>query len=220
MTLGRRLAAETLGTALLLAVVVGSGIMGENLAQGNNAIALLANTLATGAGLVVLILAFGPLSGAHFNPAVSLVECIGGSLPWRELPAYVAAQIAGAFSGVAAAHVMFEKPLFFASRHVREGGAQMWSEFVATGKLPKVEAIFHPTSRQALQGVGITKNELLINISDNVVVKVMAYRKGATGWTAKEVPLPPNGSAGVIFADNEEATAFLGFDGYLSPDSR
>jgi len=94
-----------------------------------------------------------------------------------------------------------------------------WSEFVATGKLPEVEAVFHPTARQALQGVGITKNELLVNISDNVVVKVMAYRKGTAGWTAKEVPLPPNGSAGVIFADNEEATAFLGFDGYLSPDS-
>ncbi|RYG34728.1 MAG: S9 family peptidase, partial [Burkholderiales bacterium] len=94
-----------------------------------------------------------------------------------------------------------------------------WSEFVATGKLPKVEAIFHPTPKQALQGVGITKNELLVNISDNVVVKVMAYRKAASGWTSKEVPLPPNGSAGVIFADNEEATAFLGFDGYLSPDS-
>ena len=94
-----------------------------------------------------------------------------------------------------------------------------WSEFVATGKLPKVELVFRPTPKQALQGVGITKNELLVNISDNVVVKVMAYRKGAGGWTSKEVPLPPNGSAGVIFADVEEATAFLGFDGYLSPDS-
>ncbi|HOZ27600.1 MAG TPA: prolyl oligopeptidase family serine peptidase, partial [Hyphomonadaceae bacterium] len=94
-----------------------------------------------------------------------------------------------------------------------------WGEFVATGKLPKVELVFRPTPKQALQGVGITKNELLVNISDNVVVKVMAYRKGPSGWTSKEVPLPPNGSAGVIFADVEEATAFLGFDGYLSPDS-
>jgi prolyl oligopeptidase len=94
-----------------------------------------------------------------------------------------------------------------------------WSEFLLTGVLPKIEVIFRPTPKQALQGVGITKNELLVNISDNVVVKVMAYRKGAGGWTTKEVPLPPNGSAGVIFADNEEATAFLGFDGYLSPDS-
>jgi prolyl oligopeptidase len=94
-----------------------------------------------------------------------------------------------------------------------------WSEFVATGKLPKVEAIFRPTPKQALQGVGITRHELLVNISDNVVVKVMAYRKGAAGWATKEVPLPPNGTAGVLFADNEESTAFLGFDGYLSPDS-
>lgn len=94
-----------------------------------------------------------------------------------------------------------------------------WSEFLLTGVLPKVETIFRPTPKQALQGVGITKNELLVNISDNVVVKVMAYRKGASGWTTKEVPLPPNGTAGVIFADNEESTAFLGFDGYLSPDS-
>jgi prolyl oligopeptidase len=94
-----------------------------------------------------------------------------------------------------------------------------WSEFVATGKLPKVELVFRPTSRQALQGVGITKHELLVNISDNVVVKVMAYRKGASGWISKEVPLPPNGSAGVIFSDVEEGAAFLGFDGYLSPDS-
>ncbi|RYZ09645.1 MAG: S9 family peptidase [Alphaproteobacteria bacterium] len=94
-----------------------------------------------------------------------------------------------------------------------------WSEFVASGKLPKVEAIFRPTPKQALQGVGVTRHELLVNISDNVVVKVMAYRKGAAGWTTKEVPLPPNGTAGVLFADNEESTAFLGFDGYLSPDS-
>ena len=94
-----------------------------------------------------------------------------------------------------------------------------WSAFLADGKLPKVELVFRPTPKQALQGVGITKNELLVNISDNVVVKVMAYRKGASGWTSKEVPLPPNGSAGVIFSDVEEATAFLGFEGYLSPDA-
>ena len=94
-----------------------------------------------------------------------------------------------------------------------------WSAFLKDGKLPKVELVFHPTSRQALQGVGITKNDLLVNISDNVVVKVMSYRRDGAGWTSKEAPLPPNGSAGVIFSDNEEATAFLGYDGYLSPDS-
>jgi prolyl oligopeptidase len=94
-----------------------------------------------------------------------------------------------------------------------------WSAFLADGKLPKVELVFRPTPKQALQGVGLTKNELLVNISDNVVVKVMAYRKQAADWVSKEVPLPPNGSAGVIFSDVTEAQAFLGFEGYLSPDT-
>ncbi len=132
VNLARKLVAEALGTALLLATVVGSGIMGETLAGGNVAIALLANTLATGAGLVGLILTFGPISGAHFNPAVTLADASQGGLPWREVPGYLAAQIAGAFAGVAVAHVMFEKPLFFASQHARAGGAQLFSEFVAT----------------------------------------------------------------------------------------
>ncbi|HXP83720.1 MAG TPA: MIP/aquaporin family protein [Bryobacteraceae bacterium] len=130
--MARRAVAEALGTALLLAAVVGSGIMGERLAGGNVAIALLANTLATGAALVALILAFGPISGAHFNPAVTLADASQGGVSWREVPAYVGAQIAGAFAGVAAAHLMFNQPVFFASRHVRSGGAQLFSEFVAT----------------------------------------------------------------------------------------
>jgi glycerol uptake facilitator-like aquaporin len=132
-SLARRAVAEGVGTALLLAVVVGSGIMGESLAGGNVAVALLANTLATGAGLVALILTFGPVSGAHFNPVVTLAEASQGGLPWREVPGYVAAQLAGAFGGVALAHVMFRQPaLFFASQHERSGLAQMVSEFVAT----------------------------------------------------------------------------------------
>jgi glycerol uptake facilitator-like aquaporin len=106
--------------------------MAERLSGGNVALALLANTLATGAGLVALILAFGSYSGAHFNPAVSIAEATRGGLPWRELPAYVAAQVIGAFAGVAAAHVMFGAPLFSPSRHVRSGAAQVFSEFVAT----------------------------------------------------------------------------------------
>ena len=106
--------------------------MGERLAGGNIAIALLANTLATGAGLVALILAFAPLSGAHFNPLVSIAEAIQGRLPWPDVPPYVAAQIVGAFAGVAAAHLMFNEPLFFASQHIREGLPQIWSECVAT----------------------------------------------------------------------------------------
>jgi glycerol uptake facilitator-like aquaporin len=130
--LPRRAVAEGVGTALLLATVVGSGIMGERLAGGNIAIALLANTLATGAGLVALILTFGSISGAHFNPAVTLADASQGGLPWREVPAYVLAQIAGAFVGVAAADVMFELPAFSASRHARTGSAQWLSELVAT----------------------------------------------------------------------------------------
>jgi glycerol uptake facilitator-like aquaporin len=129
----RKLVAELLGTALLLATVVGSGITGEQLAGGNVAIALLANTMATGAGLVALILTFGPISGAHFNPAVTIADASQGGLPWREVPAYILAQILGAFAGVAIAHVMFKAPaLFFASRHERSGCAQLTSEFVAT----------------------------------------------------------------------------------------
>lgn len=132
MNLARRLTAEALGTAMLLATVVGSGIMGEWLSGGNVAIALLANTLATGAGLVALILTFGPVSGAHFNPAVTLADASQGGIPWREVPAYIAAQIIGAFFGVAAAHLMFREPIFSISQHARAGAAQIFSEFVAT----------------------------------------------------------------------------------------
>jgi glycerol uptake facilitator-like aquaporin len=130
--LSRRIVAEAVGTAFLLAAVVGSGIMGERLAGGNVAIAMLANTLATGAALVALILAFGPISGSHLNPAVTLADAWQGGLTWPDAAGYVVAQILGAFAGVAAAHAMFGKPLFFASQHVRAGGAQMFSEFLAT----------------------------------------------------------------------------------------
>lgn len=128
----RRLASEAVGTGMLLAAVVGSGIMGERLAGGNVAIALLANTLATGAALVALILTFGPISGAHFNPAVTIADASQGGLPWRDVPPYVVAQIAGAFAGVATAHLMFGLRIFSASRHMRAGGAQIFSEFIAT----------------------------------------------------------------------------------------
>lgn len=131
VTLGRRVTAESIGTGFLLAAVVGSGIMAERLADGNVALALLANATATGAALVALILAFGPISGAHFNPAVTLADAARGGTAWREVPAYLAAQIAGAFAGVACAHLMFGEPLFFASQHARGGPAQWWSEFVA-----------------------------------------------------------------------------------------
>ena len=132
MSLARRVVAEGLGTAQLLAVVVGSGIMAERLAGGNVAIALLANTLATGAGLIALILTFGPISGAHFNPAVTLADAWQGGLAWKHVPAYISVQVLGAFAGVAAAHLMFGEPLFSASQHARAGYAQLWSEFVAS----------------------------------------------------------------------------------------
>lgn len=132
MTRARRLVAEGLGTAMLLAVVIGSGIMGESLSGGNIALALLANAIATGAGLVALILMFGTVSGAHFNPAVTLSEAWQKNIPASDVLPYIAVQIIGAFCGVAAAHLMFGEPVFFASDHVRTGPAQWWSEFIAT----------------------------------------------------------------------------------------
>ena len=128
----RGVVAEAMGTSILLAAVVGSGIMGERLAGGNVAIALLANSLATGAALAALILACGPISGAHFNPVVTMVEAVQGRLPPRQAVSYVLAQVLGAFAGVIAAHVMFSEPLLVASTHERSGVAQMFSEFVAT----------------------------------------------------------------------------------------
>ena len=130
--LAKRAVAEALGTALLVAVVVGSGIMAEDHAGGNVALALLANTLATGAGLVALILTFGPISGAHMNPAVTLAMTSQRQLAWRDAPVYIIAQIAGAFAGVMLAHVMFGRALFAASRHVRSTPGELVGEVVAT----------------------------------------------------------------------------------------
>jgi glycerol uptake facilitator-like aquaporin len=131
-TLARSVAAEALGTAGLLTAVVGSGIMAEHLADGSAALALLANSLATGGALLALILTFGGVSGAHFNPAVTLAHAAVGALPWRRALPYVAAQTLGAFAGVAAAHAMFDQPIAQTATHVRRGGALAWSEFVAT----------------------------------------------------------------------------------------
>jgi glycerol uptake facilitator-like aquaporin len=130
--IGRRLVAEGIGTALLVAVVVGSGIMGERLADGNDAIALLGNTLATGAALVVLILVFGPISGAHFNPVVSLSFALQGELRRADLLLYLPVQIAGAIAGTLLAHVMFDLPLLEVSQHVRTGIGVWTGEVVAT----------------------------------------------------------------------------------------
>ena len=131
-SIARRLVAEGLGTALLLAVVIGSGIMGQRLSGGNDAIALLGNTIATGAGLVVLITVFGPISGAHFNPAVTLVFALRRELPARLALAYALVQAAGGVLGVWAAHAMFAEPLWQISTRLRDGPGQAWSELVAT----------------------------------------------------------------------------------------
>ena len=131
-TLLQRTAAEFIGTLFLLTAVVGSGIMAERLAAGNTAIALLANSLATGAALVAIILTFGPISGAHLNPAVTLADAWQGGIAWSQTPAYILAQLTGALSGVAAAHLMFGLPLFSVSTHARGGPNQLFSEFVAT----------------------------------------------------------------------------------------
>lgn len=128
----RRLFAEALGTALLVAIVIGSGIMGERLAGGNVAIALLGNTLATGAGLVVLILVFGPISGAHFNPVVSLSFALQRKLPWREFTFYTAMQIVGGIMGAMLAHAMFDLPLLMQSTHIRTGPGNWIGEIVAS----------------------------------------------------------------------------------------
>lgn len=127
-----RLAAEFIGTAILLAAVVGSGIMGERLAGGNVAVALLANAIATGAVLYALIAALGPVSGAHFNPLVTLSQAFLGRQSWNSAGAYIATQIIAAVLGVALAHWMFELPAFFPSHHLRSGSAQFVSEMVAT----------------------------------------------------------------------------------------
>ncbi|HEX4427537.1 MAG TPA: MIP/aquaporin family protein [Terriglobales bacterium] len=128
----KKLVAECIGTAFLLMAVVGSGIMADTLSSGNVSLALLENTIATGAALVALILTFGPISGAHFNPAVTLADAAQGGLPWRLVPGYMLAQFAGGIAGVCAAHAMFGQRLLQTSTHIRAGGPQLFSEFIAT----------------------------------------------------------------------------------------
>ncbi len=132
IALSKRMAAETVGTAMLLAAVVGSGIMGERLVNGNVALALLANSIATGSALVALILAFGPISGAHLNPAITLADAAEGGLPWREVPIYLIAQCGGAVGGTIVANLMFGLPFVSLSTRIRSGPAQVFSEFIAT----------------------------------------------------------------------------------------
>jgi glycerol uptake facilitator-like aquaporin len=158
-SLGRRLAAEALGTALLLAIVIGSGVMGERLSGGNVALALLGNTIATGAGLMVLITILGPFSGAHFNPAVTLVFALRREMGWRAATAYAAAQGVGAILGVWSAHLMFAEPMLQVSTKLRDGPGQIVSEFIATFGL--IIAIlgslrFQPKATPMIVGLYIT----------------------------------------------------------------
>jgi glycerol uptake facilitator-like aquaporin len=158
-SLGRRLVAEGLGTAFLLAIVIGSGIMGERLAGGNVALALIGNTLATGAGLVVLITVFGPVSGAHFNPAVTLVMLARRAINLKTASFYVAVQCGAAILGVLAAHAMFGEPLFQVSHKLRSGPALAWSEVVATfGLFATIFGVsrFKPESVAVAVGLYIT----------------------------------------------------------------
>lgn len=155
----RRLAGEALGTAFLLAIVIGSGIMGERLAGGNVAIALLGNTIATGAGLIVLITILGPLSGAHFNPAVTLVFALRRELSWRLAAGYLVAHVVGAILGVYAAHLMFAEPVFQISTKLRGGPAQAFSEFIATfGLIVTIlgSVRFRPDATPVMVGLYIT----------------------------------------------------------------
>jgi glycerol uptake facilitator-like aquaporin len=132
ISLSQRLTAEFAGTAFLVAAVVGSGVMAEKLSGGNTALALLANTIATGAALVALILTFGSISGAHFNPAVTLADALEGGLTWTEASGYILAQVFGGVTGTVVAHTMFGLPAISISHHARSGPAQFLSEFVAT----------------------------------------------------------------------------------------
>jgi glycerol uptake facilitator-like aquaporin len=157
--LARKLAAEALGTALLLAIVIGSGVMGDRLAGGNDAVALLGNTLSTGAGLVVLITIFGPLSGAHFNPAVTLMFALRREIGWPAAAAYAAAQGLGAVAGVWCAHLMFDLPVLQLSAKLRDGPAQAFSEFVATFGLVATilgSIRFRPEATPLMVGLYIT----------------------------------------------------------------
>lgn len=193
-TLLRRAVAEFVGTLLLLSAVVGSGIMGERLAAGNVAFALLANTISTGAALVAIILAFGPISGAHLNPAVTLNDAWLGGIAWRETPAYILAQLAGAFAGTAAAHAMFGLPVFSMSEHVRTGPAQGFSEFVATFGLLAVIwgcARSRPAAVPVAVGAYITAAYWFTastSFANPAVTVARAFTNTFTGVRPKDVP--------------------------------
>jgi glycerol uptake facilitator-like aquaporin len=210
----RRCVAEALGTALLLATVVGSGIMGERLASGNVALALLANSVATGAGLSVFILVFGPVSGAHFNPVVTLASGASGELPWRQTPGYIASQIVGAFVGVAAAHAMFHADPWTPSTHARPGAALILSEAIAAfGLLATImvlsryrpTAIAHAVGAYILAAYWFTGSTSFANPA---VTLARAFTDSFTGIRPADVP-------GFILGQILGAVTALGLVGWL-----
>ena len=195
MNLSRKIAAEFLGTAFLLSIIVGSGIMGEKLAGGNAAIALLANSIATGAGLIFLIYGFVNISGAHFNPAVTLTESFRGKMSFREAAAYLAAQVSGAFCGVAIANLMFELPVFFVSSKTREGSAQFLSELTATFGLMtaiRLGARFRPDLTAVLVACYITAAYWFTSstsFANPAVTLARAFSDTFAGIDLKNVPM-------------------------------
>lgn len=218
-SLAKPLLAEGLGTALLLATVVGSGIMGEKLAGGNVAIALLANSLATGAGLVALILTFGPISGAHFNPVVTLAMAARGETSWRRVPLYIGVQVVGAVVGVWIAHYIFELPILQASRHARTGGPQWVSEGVATaGLLATILgcAKARPTSVPFAVGSCITAAYWFTN-STSFANPAVTLARAFTDTFAGIRPADVTGFVVAQFAGGIAATVLFG---WLVPPSR
>lgn len=195
LDLPRKLAGEALGTALLLAVVIGSGIMGDRLAGGNAAIALLANTLATVGGLYILIEVFGPISGAHFNPAVSTVMAVRGELPWACLLPYIAAQLVGAMLGAWLAHAMFDLPILQWSTKVRSGSGQWIAEAVATAGLLLV-ILRAPAGRAA--------------------VMVASYIGAAYWFTASTSFANPAAAFGRMFSDSFAGIAPASVPGFVA----
>jgi glycerol uptake facilitator-like aquaporin len=201
---------------MLLMAVVGSGIMGDRLAAGNTAIALLANSLATGAALFALILTFGPVSGAHFNPAVTFSDASQGGLPWREVPPYVVAQIGGSFVGVALANAMFGLPVFFASRHVRSGPSLLLSEGIATFGLLTViwgSVQFQPLSVPFAVAAYIT-GAYWFTSSTSFANPAVTLARAATDTFAG---IRPSDVPGFILSQVAGATAATGFFRWLAP---
>jgi glycerol uptake facilitator-like aquaporin len=217
ISLSRRLLAEALGTGFLLVAVVGSGILGERLSAGNTAIALLANALATGAALFALIEWFAPLSGAHFNPLITLAMAVRGDISTRAAAAYMPVQIAGAVLGVAVAHLMFDAPLFSLSTHARSGPSQLFSEFVSTFGLVGIVWVCSLTRPSSVAGA------------------VAAYIGGAFWFTATDFANPavtiaraltdtfsgirPSDVAGFVAAEAAGALAAIAVFRWLLPDA-